>query len=299
MKKLKLEKMSPVVALWIAGVVAVAAIPIRLYQIMMCVDHETGFWILRNRSIPVLSGLILFVMITALLVSLTSGKMPKPKIWVEKQYVIAVDGAIAALGFLADAISQILKGRTLLANLAGQPLPMYLSSGAFPCCAQALFAILSTVYFLVFTQSYLTGRNEIEKHPAVALAPVLWGVSRLLVHLVEPISYRNVSQLLLELLMLGFYVIFFLSYARMSTGINAENSAWLFYFSGVSACFLAIISAVPPLFLTCTGNAAMLPDNRPMQLVDIGVAVFICCMLITTLMEYRANRGLPVGEQEV
>ncbi|MBO7690871.1 MAG: hypothetical protein J6T14_08600 [Clostridia bacterium] len=287
MKTLKAASLSPNGAIILAAVFTLFAVPLRTFQYLNCLDPETGFWTVRDVTVPVLYALVIAVAVFAFFISLFSGIMPKPEFSKQKDTPFGVAAILMGLGFASDAFFCVRDIITTYNSIVpSEDLSLgyqLISSGTIGRCGQALFAVLSVVYLAFLAVAKLTGTALHESHKLLALSPVLWGVFRLLVHFVEPISYKNVSQLLLEICLVVFAMIFWFAFARLSSGVNAESSMWLFFFGGITAAFLGFVCALAPFILILTGKASLIPPSRPMQYVDLAFAIFATCALFNAM----------------
>lgn len=303
MNKLKAAALSPNGAILLAAVFTLFAVPLRTYQYLNCLDPETGFWTVRDVSLPILYALVIAVAVFAFFISLFSGIMPKPSFSKAKDRPFGVAALLASLGFLSDAF---LTFRTILTTMGGlaenEDLSMtyqLISSGTLARGAQVLFAVLSAVYLVFVGISKLNGLDLYQYRKLLALSPVVWGVCRLLVHFVEPISYKNVSQLLLEICLVVFAMIFWFAFARIASDVNADSSMWLFFFGGITGAFLGYVCALAPFMLILTGRGDLIPDSRPMQYVDLTFAIFATCALFNAMPKtVRANSRDEFKEED-
>lgn len=287
MNKLKAASLSPNGAIILAAVFTLFAVPIRTFQYLNCLDPETGFWAVRDVTVPVLYGLVIAVAAFAFVISLFSGIMPKPEFSKQKDVPLGVASLLMVLGFLWDAFANVRQAILTYGEMsASEELSLtyqLISSGTIGRFGQVLFAILSAVSLLFFGISKLTGKALYESHKLLALSPVVWGVFRLLVHFVEPISYKNVSQLLLEIMLVVFAMIFWFAFARIASGVNPDGSMWLFFFGGITAAFLGYVCALAPFILILTGRGDLIPASRPMQYVDLAFAIFATWALFNAM----------------
>ncbi len=287
MKKLKAAALSPNGAILLAAVITLFAVPLRTFQFLNCLDPDTGFWTVRDVTVPVLYGLVIAVAVFAFCISLFSGIMPKPELSKKKDLPWGIASILMALGFLWDAFANVRTALFTYANITDtEELSMtyqLISSGTFARVGQVLFAVLSAAYLVFFAIGKLTGTDLYEARKVLALSPVVWGVFRLLVHFVEPISYKNVSQLLLEICLVCFAMIFWFAFARIASSVNADSSMWLYFFGGITAAFLAFVCALAPFMLILTGRGELIPDSRPMQYVDLAFAIFATCALFNAM----------------
>ncbi len=272
MNKLKAASLSPNGAIILAAVFTLFAVPLRTFQFLNCMDPETGFWTVRDVTVPVLYALVIAVAVFAFFISLFSGIMPKPEFSKQRDIPLGVSGLLMALGFAWDAFVNV---RTAIATYAGlsetEDLSLtyqLISSGTLARFGQVLFAVLSVVSLIFFGISKLTGTTLYESHKVLALSPVVWGVFRLLVHFVEPVVFA---------------MIFWFAFARIASGVNPDSSMWLFFFGGITAAFLGYVCALAPFILLITGQGHLIPESRPMQFVDLAFAIFATCALFNAM----------------
>lgn len=287
MNKLKAASLSPNGAIILAAVFTLVAVPLRTFQFLNCLDPETGFWTVRDVTVPILYALVIAVALLAFCISLFSGIMPKPEFSKKKDTPFGVAAVLMALGFLWDAVAGV---RTAYLTFVGMEATedlsltyQLISSGTIARAAQVLFAILSAVYLIFFAISKFAGSALYEDRKVLALSPVVWGICRLLGHFVEPISYKNVSQLLLEIILIVFAMIFWFAFARIASGVNPDSSMWLFFFGGITAAFLGYVCALAPFILIITGQGHLIPETRPMQYADLAFAIFATCALFNAM----------------
>lgn len=287
MNKLKAAALSPNGAILLAAVITLFAVPLRTFQFINCLDPETGFWAVRDVTIPLLYALVVVVAVLAFFISLFSGIMPKPVLSTKRDIPWGVASILMACGFLWDAFANVRLALLARANIMDtEELSMtyqLISSGTLARYGQVLFAVLSAVYLIFFAIGKLTGSGIYEGRKLLALSPVCWGVFRLLVHFVEPISYKNVSQLLLEICLVVFAMIFWFAFARIASNVNADSSMWLYFFGGITAAFLGYVCALAPFMLILTGRGDLIPESRPMQYVDLAFAIFATCALFNAM----------------
>ncbi len=281
----------------IVGIASVVAVPIRLHQLLSCLDRSTGFWLVKDLSYPILIALMVAASLASLLIPLLSNQLPRAKFMPVKSKTLTAASLLSVLGFLSDAILRMLEVADLwgaVQTQAQQVFTYYISSGFIPKLFQIIFGLLSAVYFLFLVKGTWKGTAEYQRLKLLALSPVLWGIARMMVHFVEPISYRNVSQLMLELFFTGFYLIFSLEFARIAGGVNSGNSVWSLYFSGCAAVFFGVTEAFPTCFLTIFGSGYVLPDQYPAQFVDFALVLFLTAVLIWYSPRFAAERGYNV-----
>jgi len=67
------------------------------------------------------------------------------------------------------------------------------------------------------------------------------------------ISFSKMSELLFEIFTCVFLMLFFLTFARISSGVFTENSMWGIYGYGLSAAFLGAVVTIPRIVISVVG----------------------------------------------
>ena len=300
---MKREQKAPfwvLVMLALTALCTVVMVPVRMHQYLTCLDPNTGFWATADWTLFVLYGGVALVCFVTLALSwLSRKKLVKPVFPEEQNSRLGFAGLLLALGFGYDIYAA---GHTALTAYTESYASIYgtttvvsslMSNGFFSGVLEAAFALFSTAYFLIYALSLFQGTVSYQNRRILALSPVLWGISRMLGHFVEPISYRNVSQLWLELLLLAMAIIFYLSFARIASGVEEESSMWILYFSGASGAFLGFTCALTPVLLTIAANGDLIPADRPVQYVDLAFAIFATAVLAHYLKDHSKAKPVP------
>ena len=290
-KKRKGGAMTPYTAFLIAAILAVVALPLRTYQLANLINPDTGFWEVRDETSYILYGLIAVTAIVSFIFSKYSKGIKGTEFRENRNIWLSVTSGLFGLGLLYDAYIQ----SATIKGIAGTFNPEVTSFGFFIMSTgiltkgfQVLFALLSAVYLGIIAISNFKGDGQYKEHRLIALSPALWAVCRVLFFFVEPISYRNVSQMFIEILYLIFAMVFFFVFARIASGVNPPENPWLLFFAGITASFIAAICALAPFALTITGRSYFVATEHPLQYADVAATL----MIITVLLS-----NLPVGNK--
>ena len=278
-------RMKHIVAIFILSMVA--ALPLRTYQLLVMVNPENGFFENSNFAVPALY-IIAFVFAALMVVlSFFSKGIPAPKITEGKNFVLGAVSLVLTVGFVLDVINivQTITPQTSYGfnSYASQSLVAAFikeNGGAF-LIVQLVSAVLSALYFLIFGVSYFEGKATYKKIPLLSLAPVLWGMSILISKLMKPVSFITVSELLFEIFALVFIMIFFLTFARVSTGVFTENGMWSVFGCGFAAALFGGIITIPRLITAFVGLAPV--TGHPFSITHFCVEIFIVVALFSLL----------------
>ncbi len=287
MKKLKFDKLSPSPLILIMAIAVLFAVPVRMFQFTSCLEASTGFWLAKDFTVYILYILCAAVVVLSFFISLFSGIMPNPEFEDEKDIPLGLLSAVFAITLAVDGVLQISKFLELYDAYSADgtmTLPRYiLTSGTFAVGLQIIGGLFSAFYIAFVAYSYFLGNGTFRKHKVLAVCPTVYAMARLAYHFIDPISYKNVSQLFLQIIMLIFMILFTFSFARIASGVNPEKSMWLLWFSGISGAFMAYVVALAPVILTVTGKGYTLPTNYPVHYCDLAFALFATAFLFTVM----------------
>jgi hypothetical protein len=140
-----------------------------------------------------------------------------------------------------------------------------------------IFAIITTVFFV----NILRYKNDYifkSSYPLMVLAPLCYNLIRLIVTFIKYTGIANISSRLFEITMLSFFVLFFLSYAKVTGNKGNKKSMFIF---GSLAIYFALLNCLPQLILI----------NKPSDMdtftfifnmaLDLIIAMFIGVVILT------------------
>ncbi len=287
MNKLKISSLSPQPLVIILAIATLIGVPLRTFQLTNCIDPETGFWLIQDITVPILYALCVLVAVIALAMSFFCGIMPAPEFSDNRNIPVGVTAILFTLTFLMDAISQMGTYIAIFGDYVADQYATFfsymVSTGSLALTLQSIFGLLAAFYFALVAFSSFLGNDSYMSTKALALTPVLWGIFRMIYYFANPISYRNVSQLLLEMGTLTFALMFFLSFARIASKVNEESSMWILWFSGTAGAFFGYVSAFAPFILVLTGKSGLIPLGYPIQYTDLVFALFATAVLLSNL----------------
>ncbi len=254
-----------------------ATIVLRTVQIFKFTDRETGF----TTGGDILNiAVYLIIAVTAVLFMLTaflSKETEKVSLRLKKDNLVSVASLFLAMSFLYDSVSAFFGSfETLDASAYGvSAFRSMMLSGTIPQFFQSLFALLSAFYFFSFAKGIIKETYSAEKHRILAVAPVCWAGFRLIYRFVEQISYVRVSELLIELVLLAFLVLFFMAFAQVSSGVYVKNARWRIIGLGLSSAMMSLTLNIPRFAFVLLKGADELYSKYPFRVCDFVIAVFI------------------------
>lgn len=272
-----------------AGVVSVI---IRALQMAKYIDAETGFYT-GGGALKV----ILYVVLAAAAlifcgVSFLSSDSAKLSFYKNENKTAGMVGAIMAVAFLIDSFSCLTGSLQATGSVSAGTYTSLMSSGAVPLILQAFFGFFSAVFFFILSKDMLKGTASASKRKVLATMPVWWAGARLIHRFLRQISFVEVSDLLLELLMIGAMLMFFMAMAQVVTGVYSDGFRWRIFGFGYTAALLAITTSLPRLIFSFV-NGAFINIQHPFYLCDLAFAFFA----VTLILSYKPQE--PESEEMI
>lgn len=290
MKRVKTNLGAEIIAL-AAGILI--ALPVRVYQYLNIIDGKTGFfstW--TNPTVFGLYGLCAVMIVLLLVFSSKGAKKTLYNIPQGRNIPIAVTSFIFAASLLADAVYQLMYVRSIiqgtvttsklvLGDNAGPSLKYFLM-------AQVLFAALSAAYLMIIGLSYVSKKVNYTDKTFLAIFIVLWGVVRMMTRFMQTVSYRYVSELLFELLMIAFSCIFFMAFIRFSAGLLTERVQLKLFGCGGLAIFFSLLCSVPRYIVLLVGRTDVIYRQSSLySICDLAMPLFIAAVIFGIMGEMQ------------
>ncbi len=289
MKNLK-GSMSAVKMRYLIFVFAVAmlvALPTRVYQLLAVVDYTNGFYNGSDVTVPVLYGAIFVFALIFMALSFLSKEVPSPKLPVGKNPILGVSSIIMVIGLGWDILA--IEKKVIPQVQGGFSFEMFKSlftsnleqnGGAF-LVLEFIFAIFAIFYFLIFAISHLNGKASYKEYKLLALSPLCWAITMLISRLMTAVSFIKVSELLFEIFMLVFVLLFFLTFARISSGVFTEDSMWGIYGYGFSAALFAGLVTIPRLVCAVVGLPYV--EGYEFNFSHLAILIFVLSYIVASL----------------
>lgn len=272
---------------------AVIALPVRTLQFFTVLESGTGFYSENDWSVMLLSAVAAAAVIAILIYGIINRKKLDYSLEQTKRPGFGILSLTAAVGALADSAKCML-------SVTDSSSASAESEGAvgFIFLLQAVFALLSAIYFASLGLSCLSGKSGGREYKIISLAPVLWSIFRLVFRFTRTISYLRVSDLMFEMLMLVFMIMFFFAFAQVNSQINAKGKEWKIASYGLPAALFALICFVPRFIVTLSGNTQLLCENSPVEYCDIAVALFIISAVFTRVTDKLPEQSETTTPEE-
>lgn len=258
--------------------VAVAAIPLRTYQLFTNIEPDTGFFI---NGTDMLVYLLYAILTAGIVISVFSSVLYKNELGydraVMKRPVQGVISLITGFTMLFDM------ARVLVTLLNGWNGAGITSVDKVLNSAMVLFGILSAIFFVVFAISMFSGATNASEYKLLSLAIPVWFVVRLVSRFTTKISFVRVSELTIEIFMLVFMLLFFLSFAQLNSKIESKGIDWKIVGYGIPAAVLALVCFIPRIIVAVTGNADLIYQNVKIEYCDAGCALFTLSVVFSRI----------------
>ncbi len=277
--KNSVRSISPDISILIMCFGILVACPLRIYQMLTNIDPVTGFFE-DYSSVTVIIFYVVLAVAAFLILLLTflSADVPASVMPQGRHIPLGISALVFAATLFYDGISSYIPSEESTATIVQNAQTINTLSHI-----QAIFAILSCCYFVVFFISCMAGKTYYKRLKLFALCPLVWCIVKVLERLTVIISVLRVSELLLEICALIFLMIFFMSFARVASDVNCKGSMWSVIACGCVASLVVLTYSVPRFMLVVTGNSDNLVDGYPLDIANIGAILFILVFVITAL----------------
>lgn len=271
--------------LFVFAAAVLVALPTRVYQLLALVDSSNGFFKESDVTVPVLYAVLVVFGALFLVLSFISKEVPSPKLPTGKNPILGIASFVMVAGLGVDMFSILQK--IIPANQGSGAIFISLfksnlsKNGGTFTILEFVFAFFAIVYFIVFAISHLNGKASYKEFKLLALAPLCWSMTVLITKLMNAISFIKVSELLFEIFMFVFAMLFFLTFARISSGVFTEDSMWGIYGYGLTAALLALIVTIPRIVIALVGLDPV--EGNEFNFAHLTTVVFIIAYIFASL----------------
>ena len=271
--------------LFVFAAAVLVSLPTRVYQLLALVDASNGFFKESDVTVPVLYAIVVVFSILFLVLSFISKEVPSPKLPAGKNPVLGIASFVitAGLGWdmfatLGEIIPVNQGSASIFINLLRNNLAQ--AGGTFTIL-KFIFAFFAIIYFIVFGISHLNGKASYKEFKLLALSPLCWSMTMLVTKLMNAISFIKVSELLFEIFMFVFVMLFLLTFARISSGVFTEDSMWGIYGYGLTASLLTAIVTIPRIVILFVGLDAV--EGYEFNFAHFALMIFIMAYVFASL----------------
>ena len=123
------------------------------------------------------------------------------------------------------------------------------------------------------------------------MAPLFWAMCKMITRFMTKISFINVSELMLEMLELALVMLFFMSFAKISSDVADKGEFKKLVSYGMPAAMLAAVIGVSRLVITLCGKRDRLPSELGFSVTDPAFAFFAIVYI-----RHQMKHGRPESE---
>ncbi len=275
-------------------ITAVVGIVIRGIQTVKFIDPDTGFYTGGEFLAAILYAVLAVGVGIFCIIGFFSSDNKKIQLGESADKIVALSAKLFAISLLGDFYFCISAGVYNTGN-ANAGYTDIMKSGLLPLLIQSVSALISAVYFFILGSDFAKGTAKAYKRKFIATAPVLWAGSRLIYRFLRQISFVQVSDLLLELIMIAFMIMFFMALAQTASGVYKDTFKWRIPAFGLSAALIAAVISVPRMIVAVAAREFV---NRtyPFSLNDFVFIIFILTLVVK--IKKDADRSEAVTSSE-
>ena len=284
-------KLAPTLAVFAAA--AVAGIVIRYIQMLKFIDPKTGFTTGGNAFSIVLYALIVVSSLFICVTSFLSADSKKIAIGNSGNKLASIGTSLFAISLLGDTYYCLYQ--VMLNSGTASAYTDVMKNGTVPMTLQSIFAFISAIYLFILASDFSKGTAKAYKRKFLATAPVFWAGSRLIFRFLRQISFVEVSDLLIELVMIAFMIMFFMALAQVSSGVYKDSFKWRIPGLGLSAAIIAATVSVPRMIVAITARE-LVNKAYPFSLTDLLFVIFIITLMVK--IKEDAKMSLPASAED-
>lgn len=281
------------------AVAVVVALPLRMIQYFTVLEPSTGFYSETGFTVWALYGVLLIAAAALVVLGFTKRKTAALSDQAEKLPGCGAFSAVAAAGCIFDFINcfmTINKNAEEILTTVSEEAISTLQTLNKVFVLQAIFAVASALFFILGAAGFFTGKGSGERYKLLSLTPVMWEVFRLISRFTRSISFIRVSELMLEMLMMAFFILFFAAYAQANSRVGTAKNGSKIASYGLIASMLALVCFVPRLILTLFGKSDLLYSQAQLEYCDIACALFAVCTVATRIV--YADPETPIENEK-
>ncbi|MBQ4644352.1 MAG: hypothetical protein IJB72_01165 [Clostridia bacterium] len=276
----RFKKLNSLLPLYIISGLLCLAVPFRTYQLLFITENTTGFYKNVDWSVYAIYGLSTLAILVSIVIVNLAKNVPSSRDEIKKKNIfLSISSILFSFGIIIDSV---LSFASIIAGTAG-------TENFTSVVIETVFGVLAAIYFMLFGISHFDGRTTYFQYRFLALAPLAWTTGRIIIRFMKKIAYVNVADLMLELFVLAGMMIFFLSLARISSGLSNEKSMRSLFASGYICIFFCALANVPRIVLMLTGNSDYIPMEYPLSVCDLTFALFVTAYIVNAMNTATVN----------
>lgn len=264
----------------------VLALPLRIYQhVGGVIEPVTGFFAKNDFSVYALYGVVILATAAVLALGFLNRKKLSYETCAQKNPVLGATSAFAALAIIIDTAFSADVANAIKSVSEGVQATSPEVTTSYVVIAQAAFSLLTALFFAVLCITSFMGKTIASELRLLSLTPVLWAMLRMISRFMRTISFTRVSELLFEMFMLAFMIMFFMNFAQCNSKVNDKDCAWKIASYGLPTALLALICFVPRILVAVMGKGETIYTESSIEVADLAVALFALAAVVTKLTD--------------
>ena len=287
--------------MWIPTVLfLLAAVPLRVYQLLDWIDPETGFFTQREETLNfLLIGLGVFVL---LLICMTVASKHVSDGYEMRRNIFAGVFALAAgmLMIVQSALRLLQSATGGASGNAGTPYQVsdYLTANnPMGSLVMAITGLLGGIMFLLLAVSCLRGKNIFWNLPFFALMGTVWCACRLVVAFVHYTNIASASSNMFDIIGIISLLLFLLPHAKLLVGLGGRKDVKRTLFFGMLALVFVCVFNVPAVVLSLKAQEGLDFISLLPNCIDLSLVCYLFCFLVE-LTVYIGRNPAPDKEKD-
>lgn len=254
---------------------------LRAIQMAKYIDPETGFYTGGTAVKIVLYAILIVASLIFLCLSYVSSDSGKISFYKVQNKSMAFASALMGFAMFYDCYDSLKNCVNDIYYSGTGSYTTAMTSGVLPSLLQSFFALLSGIFFLILAKDLIRGTARASKKKFLATMPVWWAGARLIYRFVRKISFMEVSDLLLELLMIACMLLFFMALSQVVTGVYSDGFRWRIFAYGYIAALFSVTISLPRLIFSFISNGAFVNSLHQFSLADFIFAIFTIIYILS------------------
>ena len=250
----------------------VAALPVRVYQMLFLVDPATGFFTDQNITAICLAVFMAVVSAVIMFMCFYDKNVPK-RFEPIKNIPAAIAAAAGGIGIIVHSISAMVidnKAHSSLSQSAASAAQALEGGQAYLNVIMAFVGVAAGIVILIAAFQFFTGKNVFRSIPVVAIIPPLWFCINLITLFTNYTNTTYMTENMMDMFSLILITFFLLAQGKMLVGVSPVKSGRRIYAFGLPAVLYGIVSGLPSFVL----QAMDLPHTSSLKMT-LNIAIFL------------------------
>lgn len=268
------EKIKPVHLISVFAFALISCTALRFYHSLGYIDVTSGFYKKNDFTVVLFFAILiissLFILVAGFLSANNKEFIPEKTL---SNKTLGIVSLVLSLSMLIEMVYATVQGSF---SSGAQGFTELMVSGSLPYKLLSFFSFLTSIYFVIFAANSFRKKGKLIAKGVIALFPLGWACTKMIPLFVKQISFVRVSDLVLEIAAVSFFVAYTLSFAQCMSGIYSDVAQWRMTAVGLVTALIAIVVNLPKLAFTLIGKSeAYITSGYPVSYSELVFAVFI------------------------